>query len=37
MLFIQQLMLTLLAELFGVACTAGIIYLYWNVMTKKSK
>lgn len=34
-LLIQNFLLTLLAEGFGVACTAGIIYLYWNIMTKK--
>lgn len=35
MLFVQQFLLTLLAELFGVACTAGVLYVYWNAMTKK--
>lgn len=34
LLFIQECMLTLLIEVFGVACTAGILYLYWNAMTK---
>ena len=38
LLLIQECMLTLLTEVAGVACTAGILYLYWNTMTKnKSK
>lgn len=34
-LLFQSFLLTLLAELFGVACAAGVLYLYWNIMTKK--
>ena len=37
MFYVQQFLLPLLAELFGVACTAGILYLYWNAMTKEKK
>lgn len=37
MFYVQQFLLTLLAELFGVACTAGILCLYWNAMTKEKK
>lgn len=37
MLYVQQFTLTLLAELGGVACVAGVIYLYWNMMTRKNK
>lgn len=37
MLCVQQFLRTLLIEFFGVACTAGILYAYWNMMTKKSK
>lgn len=37
MFYVQQFLLTLCAELFGVACVAGILYVYWNVMTKKKK
>lgn len=33
-LFVQEMLRVLLVELFGVAATAGIIYLYWNYMTK---
>ena len=27
---------TLFIELMGVAATAGVLYLYWNILTKKS-
>lgn len=37
MFYIQQFLQTLLVELFGVACTAGVLYVYWNAMTKKKK
>lgn len=37
MLFIQEFLLTLLVEMAGVACVAGILYLYWTAMTQKSK
>lgn len=37
MFYVQQFILTLLAEFFGVACVAGVLYVYWNVMSKKSK
>ena len=35
LLLIQNLLLTLLTELFGVVCTAGVLILYWNFMTRK--
>lgn len=35
LLLIQKFLLTLLAECFGVACTAGILYIYWNVIAGK--
>lgn len=35
LLLITKSLLTLFAELAGIACTAGILYLYWNCMTKK--
>lgn len=34
---IQTFLCALGVELFGVACTAGVLYLYWNFMTKKKK
>lgn len=34
-LFVQQTLLVLFAELAGVAVTAGVLYVYWNSMTKK--
>lgn len=37
MLYIQLFAQTLLAEVIGVACVAGVLYLYWNTMTKKKK
>mgnify|MGYP003397468408 FL=1 len=37
MLYIQQFLQTLLAEVLGVACVAGVLYVYWNAMTKKEK
>lgn len=37
MLYIQLFLQTLLAELFGVACVAGVLYLYWNALGKKKK
>lgn len=36
-LLIQSFLLTLLIELAGVACIAGVLYLYWNIMTKRKK
>lgn len=33
-LFVQEMLQVLFVELFGVAATAGVIYLYWNYMTK---
>ena len=33
-LFAQEMLQALFVELFGVAATAGVIYLYWNFMTK---
>lgn len=35
MFYVQQFLQTLLAELFGVACTVGVLYLYWNIMTRE--
>lgn len=32
---IPKFLLTLLAELIGVACTAGVMYAYWNILSKK--
>lgn len=32
--FVQQTLQALFIELAGVGVTAGIIYLYWNYMTK---
>lgn len=37
MFYVQQFLWTLFAELIGVACVAGTLYVYWNVMTKNSK
>lgn len=37
MSYIQLFVQTLLAETLGVACVAGVLYLYWNVINKKSK
>ena len=37
MLYIQQFLYSLLAEVLGVACVAGVLYVYWNAMTKKEK
>lgn len=34
--FIQEFLLTLFAELIGVACTAGVIYVCWNSLSKKT-
>lgn len=34
-LFVQEMLLVLFVELFGVVVTAGTIYVYWNCMTKK--
>lgn len=34
-MFVQQMLQVLLAEIAGVAVTAGVIYVYWNSMTKK--
>lgn len=31
---IQEFLLTLFVELFGVACTAGVIFVCWNVLAK---
>ena len=36
LLLITKSLLTLFAELAGIACTAGILYLYWNCMTKNT-
>ena len=36
MFYVQQFLLILFTELFGVACTAGVLYLYWNAMTRKA-
>ena len=36
-LFVQEMLLVLFVELFGVAVTAGVIFLYWNCMTKKCR
>lgn len=33
--FAQQMLQALLTELVGVAATAGVIYVYWNYLTKK--
>ena len=35
LLLIEDFMMTLLVELAGVACTAGVLYVYWNAMTIK--
>lgn len=35
LLLIQNILLTLLVEIFGVACAAGVLYVYWNYMTRK--
>lgn len=32
---IQECLLTLCAELAGVACVAGVLYLYWNGLCHK--
>lgn len=37
LLIMQNFLLTLLVEGFGVACTAGVLYGYWNLMTRKRK
>ena len=37
MLFVQQFLQTLLIEVAGVSCTAAVLYLNWNTITKKSK
>lgn len=34
-LFVQQMLQVLSVELLGVAVTAGVIYVYWNSLTKK--
>lgn len=36
MFYVQQVLQTLLAELFGVACVAGVLYVYWKAMTRKA-
>ena len=36
MQFILQTLQALLAEGFGVVCTAAVMYFYWKCMTKKS-
>ncbi len=33
-IFAQQMLQVLFAEVMGVAATAGVIYFYWNAMTK---
>lgn len=37
MLYIQLFAQTLLAELLGVGCVTYVLYIYWNVLTKKRK
>lgn len=37
MLYIQLFSQILLVELLGVGCVASILYLYWNVLSKKRK
>ncbi len=34
---IQEFLQTLLVELIGVACTAGVMYGYWNILSKKTR
>lgn len=36
-MIMQNILWALIVETFGVACTAGILYLYWSFMTKKKK
>ena len=35
LLLIQNILLTLLVEIFGIGCVAGVLYVYWNYMTRK--
>lgn len=37
MSYIQLFAQTLLIEISGVALVAGVLYVYWNAMTKKKK